>query len=323
MKLTRTELDEARAVVYQTMAPTPQYAWPLLGNEIGAEVWVKHEDNTPTGAFKVRGGLVFMHRLKRDRPHVTGVVSATTGNHGQSLAFAGRAVGVPVVIVVPRGNSIEKNAAMVGFGAELIEFGSDFEAAREYGKSIAAERGYELVPPFHADLVTGVASYPAELFDAAGQLDAVYVPIGMGTGINATIAVRDLYGLKTEIIGVVASNAPAYALSFETGKLTTTESARTFADGVATRSPDPVALEAILRGVKRVVTVSENAIAEAMRLCYRTTHHLPCGAGAISLAALHAERDLWRAKRVAVILTSSNIDTTKAATILAGKTVTA
>ncbi len=320
MELTTEDLIEAREIVYRTMPPTPQYAWSLLCNELGVEVWVKHENFTPTGAFKVRGGLVFMDRLRRRRPHVRGVVSATTGNHGQSLAFAGRDAGVPVVIVVPHGNSVEKNAAMRGFGAELIEHGTDFEEARHHSLGVAESRGYEVVPPFHPDLVTGVSTYPAELFDAAGELDAVYVPVGMGSGINAMIGVRDLYGLRTEIIGVVSENAPAYARSFEARDVITTETAKTFADGVATRSPDPVALAAIVQGAARIIAVTENEIANAMRLCYRTTHHLPCGAGAAALAGLTLERDVQAGRRVGVVLTSSNIDTTKAALVLNGNT---
>ena len=320
MELNLAELNAAKAVVYQTMKPTPQFAWPLLAHELGSEVWVKHENATPTGAFKVRGGLVFMDRLVRERPHVAGIVSATTGNHGQSLAFAGRVAGVTVVIVVPHGNSVEKNAAMVGFGAELIEHGSDFQQAREYSAALAVERGFEAVPSFHPDLVRGVATYPAELFEAAGELDAVFVPIGMGSGANATIGVRDMLGMSTEVIGVVSSNAPAYALSLAAGHVVNTEKAATFADGVATRSPDATAFEGIARGVARIVEVGEDDIAKAMRLCFRSTHVLPCGAAALGLAALSAERERWRGRRVGITITSSNIDTAKAAIVLAGGT---
>ncbi|MGH1503591.1 MAG: threonine dehydratase [Acidimicrobiales bacterium] len=320
MELTADALANARRIVDAAMAPTPQYAWPLLAEEFGAEVWVKHESATPTGAFKVRGGLVYAERLARERPEVAGLASATTGNHGQSLAYAGRAAGVPVTIVVPHGNSVEKNAAMRGFGAELIEHGADFQEAREFSIGLAADRGLEMVPPFHPDLVAGVATYPAELFAAAGELDAVFVPVGMGSGIVATILVRDLLGLSTEVIGVVSENAPAVARSFAAGEPVGTETSRTFADGVATRSVDPVAFDIVRRGASRIVTIAEDDIAAAMRLAYRATHTLPCGAGSLGLAALTAERDRWVGKRVGVTFTSSNIDTDKAALVLSGGT---
>jgi threonine dehydratase len=318
--LTAEVLEAAQDVVYRSMSPTPQFAWALLGQELGAEVWIKHENCTPTGAFKVRGGLVYVDRLRRERAHVRGIVSATRGNHGQSLAFSGRAHDVPVVIVVPHGNSSEKNAAMVGFGAELIVYGDDFQEARERSVEIAAERELEAVPPFHPDLVAGVATYAKELFDAAGELDAVFVPVGMGSGINALIAVRDLLGLRTEIIGAVSEHAPAYALSFEAGHVVSTETAHTFVDGVACRQPDPDAFAGMAAGAARFVRVSEDAVADAMRLCYRTTHHLPCPSGAIALAALYGERERWQGKRVGAVMTSSNVDTDVAAAVLAGTT---
>jgi threonine dehydratase len=316
--LTTDDLEAAGAVVYRSMQPTPQYAWPLLAEAAGAEVWVKHENATPTGAFKVRGGLVYIDRLVRERPEVNGVVSATRGNHGQSLAFAGRMHDVPVVIVVPHGNSPEKNAAMVGFGAEVIVHGRDFQEAREHAADVASARGFELVPPFHRDLVTGVATYAKELFDAAGALDTVFVPVGMGSGINALVAVRDLLALHTEIIGVVSEHAPAAALSFEAGHVVTTETADTLIDGVACREPDQAALDGMLHGASRFVRVSDEAAFAAMRLCFRTTHQLPCPSGAAALAALMDERDRWRGHRVAVVMTSSNVDTDVAARVLAG-----
>lgn len=320
MPLDADTLDRARAVVYRSMAPTPQYAWPLLADALGAEVWVKHENATPTGAFKVRGGLVYVDRLVRERPQVRGIVSATRGNHGQSLAFAGRVHGVPVVIVVPRHNSPEKNAAMVGFGAELIVHGADFQEAREYSVELAAERGYEAVPPYHPDLVAGVATYAAELFAAAGDLDAVFVPVGMGSGVNAVIGVRDLLGLSTEVIGVVSERAPATALSFAARCVVSTSTADTLIDGVACRRPDPESLDGMLGGASRIVQISDEAATDAMRLCFRTTHQLPCPSGAAALAALTGESDRWAGTRVAVVMTSSNVDTGVAATVLAGGT---
>jgi threonine dehydratase len=320
MPLDAATLAQAHEVVYRSMSPTPQYAWPLLADALGSEVWVKHENATPTGAFKVRGGLVYVDRLVRERPDVRGIVSATRGNHGQSLAFAGRQHGLHVVIVAPRTNSPEKNASMVGFGAELILHGEDFQESREYSAVVAAERGYEPVPSYHADLVSGVATYAAELFGAAGALDAVFVPIGMGSGVNAVIAVRDLLGLPTEVIGVVSEEAPATALSFEAGHVVSTATANTLIDGVACRQPDPHSIAATIAGASRIVRVSDHAATDAMRLCFRTTHQLPCPSGAAALAALMGEHGRWVGKRVAVIMTSSNVDTDVAAEVLSGGT---
>jgi len=318
--LDRAALDAAVAVVRRSFAPTPQQPWPLLSAAVGAEVWVKHEDATPTGAFKVRGGLVYVDRLRRERPEVPGLVSATRGNHGQSLAYAGRAAGLPVAIVVPHGNSVEKDAAMAGFGAEVIVHGRDFQEALERSRAVAVERGWELVPPFHPDLVAGVATYALELFEGADPLDAVYVPVGMGSGINGLIAVRDLLGLRTEIVGVVSEGAPATARSFAAREPVGTDEARTFVDGVATRTPDPAALAAIYDGAAAIVEVSDDAVAEAMRLLYRTTHHLAEPAGAIALAGLLADRAARPHRRVAIVLSGANMDTEVAAAVLAGRT---
>ena len=323
MAITAETLAAASDVVYRHMQPTPQFAWPLLAQELGTEVWLKHEDGTPAGAFKVRGGLVFMERLRRERPHVTGVVSATRGNHGQSLAYAGREYGVPVAIVVPRGNSVEKNSAMLGFGAELIEHGDDFQEAKEYSAVLAAERGYEYTSSFQADLVAGVATYAKELFDAAGGLDAVYVPVGMGSGICALIGVRDLLGLQTEVIGVVSAAANAHSLSFAAKHVVSTESAHTFVDGVATRQPDPEAVAIMVAGASRFVEVSEDVTADAMRLIYRTTHHLPEPAGAIVLAALGQDLAMGvtaKGQRLCAVLSGGNMDTSMAAEVLSGRT---
>lgn len=318
--LTNDDLAEATATVRRFMSPTPAYPWPLLAQAIGTEVWVKHEDATPTGAFKVRGGLVFADRLLRGPAAIDGLVSATTGNHGQSLAFAGRAMGLAVTIVVPHGNSPEKNAAMRAFGATVVEHGHDFQAARDHSVELAEERSLMPAPPFHRDLVAGVATATAELFATAGELDAIFVPVGMGSGINAAMAVRDLLGAPTEVIGVTAAGAPAMARSFAASAAVSTESVATFADGVATRSPDPEALAGVLAGAADIVSVTDDEMAEAIRLLFRSTHHLSCGAGAAALAALVAQRDRWHGRRVAVIHTSSNIDTPLAATVLAGHT---
>jgi threonine dehydratase len=320
MSFTLDELAYATELVGRWVPPTPQYAWPLLGEAVGAEVWVKHENHTPTGSFKVRGGLVYADRLRSRRPDVAGIVSATRGNHGQSLAFAGRARDLPVTIVVPFGNSPDKNAAMRGFDAEVIEHGHDYQAAREYSVELGRDRGLEAVPPFHHDLVLGVATYARELFGAAGALDAVYVGVGMGSGIGGLIRVRDLLGLSTEIVGVVSSMAPATALSFAAGTVVTTETANTFVDGVACRVPVAAAISAMVAGAARVVQVSEDATASAVRLLLATTHNVAEPAGAIALAGLVAEREVMRGRRVAVIQSGGNIDSAMLAEILAGHT---
>ena len=288
--LSLQDVEDAAAIVYAAMPPTPQYAWPLLARRAGCEVWVKHENHTPTGAFKVRGGLVYMARLKHDQPAVVGVISATRGNHGQSIALAAAKAGIAATIVVPEGNSVEKNAAMRAFGAELVEAGHDFDSARETAMRLAGERGLSMVPSFHRDLVCGVATYALELFRAAPPLDTVYVPIGLGSGICGVIAVRDALGLATRVVGVVSTEAPAYALSFAAGKVVATNSANTMADGMAVRGPDAEALKVILKGADRIVKVSDAEIALAMRAYYEDTHQLTEGAGAASLAALMQER---------------------------------
>ncbi|WP_198377345.1 threonine dehydratase [Neoroseomonas rubea] len=305
---TLEELEAAARLVHHAFPPTPQIAWPLLAARVGCETWVKHENHTPTGAFKVRGGLVFMERLARERPHVKGVVSATRGNHGQSLAYAGQRHGVPVTILVPRGNSAEKNAAMRAFGARLIEHGEDFDAARVEAARLADAEGLEFAPSFARDLVMGVATYALEFLRAAPPLDALYVPIGLGSGICGCILARDLLGLSTEIIGVQSVGAPSYALSFAAGHVVTTPRAETRADGMATRVPDADALAIIRRGAARIVTVTDDEVAAAIRAYWQDTHNLAEGAGAAPLAALMQERAAMRGKRAGVILCGGNID---------------
>jgi threonine dehydratase len=322
------ELRRADALVRRYFPPTPQYVWPLLGELVSdgqdpVEVWVKHENHTPAGAFKLRGGLVYIDRLRRERPHVAGIVSATRGNHGQSLAYAGRAFGLPVAILVPYGNSLEKNASMRGFGAELIEHGRDFQEAREHAAVIAAERGLEAVPPFHRDLACGVGTYGLELFSAVEGLDVVYVPVGMGSGITSLLTVRDLLGLETEIVGVVSEQAPSTALSVAAGRVVSTEAAQTFADGVACREPDPEAIASMLAGGARIIAVSEDAVAEAMRALHRTTHNTAEPAGAIALAGLMSERALRAGQRVAIVLSGGNVDMPMLAQVLDGLTPSA
>ncbi|HUY45482.1 MAG TPA: threonine dehydratase [Streptosporangiaceae bacterium] len=322
MQFSSEELAWAAGVVGRQVPPTPQYVWPLLADTVGAEVWVKHENHTPTGAFKVRGGLVYAERLRTGRPGVKGIVSATRGNHGQSLAFAGRAAGIDVTIVVPDGNSPDKNAAMRGFGAELIVHGHDFQSAREHASVLGAQRGLETVPSYHPDLVLGVATYARELFGAAGELDAVYVPVGMGSGISGVIGVRDLLGLRTEVVGVVAEEAPATALSVAAGRVVATNAANTFIDGVACRVPDTDAISVICAGAARVLTISEDDAAEAMRVLFAATHNVAEPAGALALAGLFAERSRAAGKRVAVIQTGGNADADLLLHVLAGHTPT-
>ena len=317
---TLDELAEATATVRSLVPPTPAYAWPLLAQRLGLSVVVKHENHTPTGSFKARGGLVYVNALCRADRALKGLVTATRGNHGQSVALAAARNGVPAIIVVPEGNSTEKNAAMAAFGGEVVTAGKDFDESRGVAARIQEQRGFHYVPSFHRDLVKGVATYAYELFQDAGDLDVVYVPIGMGSGICGLITVRDLLGLKTEIVGVVAENAPAFALSFAAGRPVPTNSALTFADGVACRDPQAEAFAIIKDGAARVVTVSEDEIAEAMRVYYVTTHNLAEGAGAAPLAALLKERNRYAGKRAGLVLSGGNVDMTVFAQVLRGDT---
>ncbi len=314
------DLEAAAELVHRFVPPTPAYAWPLLAQRVGADIVVKHENHTPTGAFKVRGGVVYCERLARERPHVKGIISATRGNHGPSLAFAARAFGLKATIVVPFGNAREKNAAMRAFGADLIEHGRDFDEAKVEAARLADAHGYEFVPSFHTDLVKGVGTYALELFRARGDLDAVYVPIGLGSGICGLIHARDLLGLKTEIVGVVSENAAAYALSYDAGRVIETNSALTFADGMAVRVPSADALAAIRQGAARIVRVSDAEVAEAIRIYHEDTHNLAEGAGAAPLAALVKEKAQMGGRKVGVILCGGNIDRGVAAAVLAGET---
>jgi len=310
------EIEAAARDVYAAMLPTPQYAWPLLAERTGREVWVKHENHTPTGAFKVRGGLHLLATLAKGS-HKTGIISATRGNHGQSLAFAARQYGIRCVIVVPIGNSADKNAAMRAFGAELIEFGRDFDAAREHAAEIARLERLRFVGPFDRELVAGVATYALELFRGVSGLDTVYVPIGCGSGICGLISARDALGLDTEIVGVVSSDANAYAQSFAARRPIETASANTLADGMAVRVPVPAALDVIIRGAARIVEVTDAEVEEAMRACFSDTHQVAEGAGAAPLAALLKEGARAR-RKVAVILSGGNLDRQVYARVLAG-----
>ena len=305
---TLADLEAAAATVHAVMPPTPQRVWPLLSARTGVETWVKHENHTPIGAFKVRGGLTFTEALKREQPEVSGIIAATRGNHGQSIAYAAARHGLKATIVVPHGNSQGKNAAMRAFGAELIEHGDDFQEALEWTIAEARQRDLFLVPSFDLNLARGVATYAMELFQAAGELDAVYVPIGLGSGICGVMAARDALGLKTDVIGVVSENAAAYALSVAQGKPVSTNSANTIADGMACRVPVPEALNYIMAGAARVITVSDGAVLDAMAAYFTDTHNIAEGAGAAPLAALMSERGSMAGKRVGIILSGGNVD---------------
>ena len=307
--LTRADLDEATRIVREHVPVTPAYRWPLLEELTGTPTWVKHENATPTGAFKVRGGLVFVDRLHRSGRTVPGLIAATRGNHGQSVAYAGRAHDLPVTIVVPEGNSPDKNASMVGFGAELVVRGRDFQEAFEHAMALADSRGLVPVPAFHRDLVAGVATGALELQTQAGHLDSVYLPVGQGSGICAHMAVRDLLGVDTEVVGVVADRAPAHALSFASGRPVTTQHADTFVDGVATRTPVPEAVAAMVAGAARFIRVSEEQAEQAMRLLWRTTHQMPEPSGALALAGLLADPARAAGATAAVVMTGGNCDT--------------
>ncbi|MGO1121124.1 threonine dehydratase [Rhodovibrionaceae bacterium A322] len=306
--LSLSDVEEAADFVHQRIAPTPFYAWPLVSQRAGTEVWVKHENHTPTGAFKVRGGLTYMRELLKKQADVKGVISATRGNHGQSIGYAAASLGIPATIFVPRGNSVEKNAAMRAFGVELIEAGDDFEESRLSALSLAEEKGLHAIPSFHEDLARGVSSYAYEMHKAQPDLDAIFVPIGQGSGLCSNILVRDLLGKKTQVIGVVSEEAQSYKLSFEAKRSIPTNTANTIADGMACRVPDPLALEMILAGAERVVSVSEDEIKSAMRALYQDCHNLAEGAGAAAYAALLQEKDRWQGKKVAVVLSGGNVD---------------
>jgi threonine dehydratase len=302
------EIRRAHELVLSALRPTPALSWPLLDQRLGAEVIVKHENHLPTGAFKVRGGLTYIDALIKREPETRGVISATRGNHGQSLAFAAKRAGLHATILVPHGNSSEKNAAMRALGAELVEFGRDFQVAREEAMRLANLRGLQSVPSFHRDLVLGVSTYALELLSAHPDLDILYVPIGQGSGICGCIAARDALGLKTEIVGVQSTEAPAYSLSFIAGRPVPTSSADTLADGMATRIPDPEALEFILKGVARIILVSDDEVAGAVRAYWTDTHNFAEGAGAAALAAATKERSRLRGRKIGLVLSGGNID---------------
>jgi threonine dehydratase len=308
VEITLPDIEAAARVVYGVIAPTPQYCWPLLCERLGAQVWVKHENHTPIGAFKLRGGLVYFDHLSRRANAMRGVISATRGNHGQSVGFAARRYRLPATIVVPRGNSASKNAAMRALGVELIEHGEDFQAAREHAEVLARSRELHMVPSFHPLLVAGVATYSLELLRAVPAIDIAYVPIGLGSGICGMVAVRDALGLRTEIVGVVSALAPAYARSFAARHAVEHPVSTRLGDGMACRVPEADALEIIWRGVERIVEVSDEELAAAMRAVFECTQNVAEGAGAAAIAAAQKERARIAGRKVAVVLSGGNID---------------
>ena len=313
----RAEIDAALQLVHAVLPPTPQQRWPLLEKRLGFEAWVKHENHTPVGAFKVRGGLTWFDTLRRESPGARGVVGATRGNHGQSVGFAARRHGLAAAIVVPHGNSVEKNAAMRALGVELIEHGEDFQAAREFAGRVAAERGWPMVPSFHRELVRGVATGWVEFFGAT-QPDVVFVPIGLGSGLAACAAARAYCGAKSRIVGVVSTLAPAYLESWRAGRPIEAPATTRIADGMACRVPDPDALSVIRAEADDVVAVSDDEVAAAMRALFADTHNVAEGAGAAALAAAMQQRDRLAGRSVGLALTGGNVDTALFAKVLAG-----
>jgi threonine dehydratase len=307
------EIESASQTVYRAMPPTPQYRWPLVCEHVGTEVWLKHENHTPVGAFKLRGGLVYFSQLKTTK----GVIAATRGNHGQSVAFCARQYGMTATIVVPHGNSVEKNAAMRALGARLIEHGHDFQAALEHAQSLAKGERLHMVPSFHPLLIAGVASASLELFRAVPDVQTLYVPIGLGSGICAAIAVRNALGSRAEIVGVVSAHARAYAVSFRERRPVAVEVDTRLADGMAVRTPDAEALELMLKHVDRIVEVTDDEVAQAIAILFQCTHNCAEGAGAAPFAAIRKERARLAGRKVAAVLSGGNIDRAVFASVLA------
>ena len=317
----RESMEDARRVVREAMPPTPQQRWPLLDQRLGAQAWVKHENHTAVGAFKLRGGLVYFDGLRHREPGCTGVISATRGNHGQSVGFAARRHGLAATIVVPHGNSVEKNAAMRALGVELIEHGDDFQAAREHAGQLAADRGLHMIPSFHDDLVRGVATYWLEFFEALAPHstpEVVFVPIGQGSGICACAAARAHTGVRTKIVGVVSAHATAYLQSFREGRLIEAPAGAQLADGMACRVPDAQALAVMRREVDEVIAVTDAEVAAAMRALFADTHNTAEGAGAAALAGALQQRERWAGRTIGLALTGANVDSAVFARVLGG-----
>ncbi|MBG9388531.1 threonine dehydratase [Caenimonas aquaedulcis] len=319
MQFSQEEVDRAREAVYAVMPPTPQFAWPLLRERLGMQVWVKHENHTPAGAFKVRGGLTYFEQLAQRTPRVPGVITATRGNHGQSVGLAARKYGIAATIVVPRGNSQEKNAAMRALGVRLIEHGDDFQAAREHAIALAAESGLHMVPSFDRGLIRGVMTYWLEFFESFPRGEApevVYVPIGQGSGFCAASAARAYTGAKSALVGVVSAHATTYLDSFRARRVVEAPVTTQLADGMACRIADAEALEIVLREAEDVVSVTDDEIAQAMRILFADTHNVAEGAGAAGLAAAIQRKARHPGGAVGFALTGGNVDSDVFARIL-------
>lgn len=320
MKFTREDIEAARRTVYAAMPPTPQYAWPLLAGRLGCTVWAKHENHTPAGAFKVRGGLTYFETLAREQPEVRRVISATRGNHGQSVGFAARRHGLAATIVVPHGNSVEKNAAMRALGVTLVEHGDEFQTASEHAALLAERDGLHRVPSFHRELVRGVATGWIEFFEALREAppDVLFVPIGLGSGFAGAAAARAHCGVSTRLIGVVSAHATAYRDSFRAGRPLEAPVSTVLADGMACRTPVPEALELILREADDVIAVTDGEVAQAMRALFTDTHNVAEGAGAAALAAAMQQQERWRGKTVGIAVSGGNVDAAMFAGVLTG-----
>jgi threonine dehydratase len=310
------DLEAASTLVGAAFAPTPQIRWPLLDARLGTRCWVKHENHTPVGAFKVRGGLVYFDWLRREHPDVSGVVSATRGNHGQSVGYAALRAGVRACVVVPHGNSVEKNAAMRALGVELIEGGDDFQDSVELADRLALDRGWHRMPSFHTQLVAGVGTYAMELLRAVPQLKTVFVPIGLGSGACGVVAAKAALGHSCDVVGVVSTGAPAFARSMSLGTPVSMPVSTRIADGMACRTPVPEAFNILRDGLARVVSVTDDEVEAAMRHLFSDTHNAAEGAGAAAMAAAMQERDSL-ASDVAVILCGGNVDRSVFARVMA------
>jgi threonine dehydratase len=312
------EIRQAQDVLYRYIPPTPQYSWPLVNQRLGTEVWIKHENHTPVGAFKIRGALIYTEWLRRTQPTLKGIIAATRGNHGQGVAMAARLHGVQCAIVVPHGNSVEKNRAMIAQGAELLEHGQDFQESLEFAREVATERGLLMVDSFHEQLVMGTATYALEFFQGAPALDRVYVPIGLGSSICGVSAARNALKLATEIVGVVAAESPSYSLSFSQRRIVEAPARTQIADGLACRTPNQNAMEIIWQNVARIVEVTDVEIAAAMRAIYEDTHNVAEGAAAAAMAGAMKGKDTNHGKRIGVVLTGGNVDAAVFARVLSG-----
>ncbi|MBI3884670.1 MAG: threonine dehydratase [Opitutae bacterium] len=315
---TLAEIEAVAPLVNAVVPPTPQFSWPLLNARAGCELWVKHENHTMVGSFKARGALVYLEKLRQAQPELRGVIAATRGNFGQAVAFAARRHSLPAVVVVPHGNSVEKNAAMRALGAELIEHGADFQSALDHANGLAAGRQLHPVPSFHRDLALGVAVSTLAFLRAAPPLDTVYVPIGLGSGICGMMAARDALGLATKIVGVVSAHAPMYALSLAAQRVIAHPAATRVADGLACSMPHPEALAHLVRGAERIVQVTDDEVEAAMRAYFTDTHNVAEGAAGAGLAAVLQERTANAGRRVGVVFTGGNVDRTVFARVLAG-----